>query len=289
MIAHRVSIIVPCYKQAEYLAEALDSVMAQTYKDWECIIVNDGSPDSTENVAKQYLAKDTRFKYVWKENGGLSSARNIGISNSEGEFILPLDADDLIDPTYLEIAMNHFAQFPETKLVYCKANKFGKENGYWNLEPYDYEKLIWNNCIFCTALFRRLDYDQTNGYNENMIHGYEDWDFWLTLLKKGDAVFRIDKVLFHYRTKESSMITEMANFHHIDESLIQICKNHPEIYSPYYYWMFDYHNNKDEVSRLLGELKQVRSSYAYRLGKCMLKPMSWIRQWMFFIRNKQHD
>lgn len=275
-ISEKISIIVPCYNQAEYLSEALDSVLAQSYPNWECVIVNDGSPDNTEDIAKEYVAKDNRFKYVWQENGGLSAARNFGIASSTGEFILPLDADDLIAPTYLEKAVDRFLHFPETKLVYCKAEKFGKENCYWDLPSFNYEQFIWNNCIFCTALFRRSDYNQTGGYNENMVHGNEDWDFWLTLLKKDDVVQQIEEVLFYYRTKDCSMVTELAK-HHVEESLIQICKNHPEIYAPYYYRLFDYHNNKEELSRLTHEIKQVRSSHAYRLGKFLLKPISLLR------------
>ena len=80
-----VSIIVPCYNQAHFLDEALQSVLSQTYTNWECIIVNDGSPDNTENIAEKWLAVDSRFKYIKKDNGGLSSARNIGIKMSKIE------------------------------------------------------------------------------------------------------------------------------------------------------------------------------------------------------------
>lgn len=281
-----VSIIVPCYKQAEFLSETLDSVLTQTYRNWECVIVNDGSPDDTEKVAKDFIANDSRFKYVWKENGGPSSARNTGISISEGEFILPLDADDLIAPTYVEKAVDFFSRFPETKLVYCKADLFGEEKGYWDLEEYEYEKFIWYNCIFCTAMFRRADYDLTNGYNVNMTHGIEDWDFWLTLLKKGDSVHRIDEVLFHYRIKEESRTIELKNkyFH---DAMIQICKNHPDIYMPYYENIIIYHNyaieyyqNLEKCSSLQKELEGIRSSHAYRFGKLLLKPFSWLRNHM---------
>ncbi|HEU4496898.1 MAG TPA: glycosyltransferase family 2 protein, partial [Flavobacterium sp.] len=96
------SIIVPCFNQSQYLGEALQSVSEQTYTDWECIIVNDGSPDDTEEVSKEWCEKDARFKYLYKENGGLSSARNAGIAVAGGEYILPLDADDKIAPEYAE-------------------------------------------------------------------------------------------------------------------------------------------------------------------------------------------
>ena len=102
-----VSVIVPCYNQAIYLPEALNSLLAQTYQCWEAIVVNDGSPDETEKVALEYTWKDSRIKYVFKENGGLSSARNKGIELAQGEFILPLDADDIIHPEYMEKAMEN--------------------------------------------------------------------------------------------------------------------------------------------------------------------------------------
>lgn len=227
----KVSIIVPCYKQAEYLPETLDSVLAQTYLSWECIIVNDGSPDNTDDIAKAYLEKDDRFKYFYQENHGLATARNNGIVNSTGEYILPLDADDLIEPTYIERAVLHFIEFPETKLVYCKASFFGEETGPWNLPYFQYNEFIWRNCIFNSAIYRRSDYYKTAGYNPNMIYGYEDWDFWLSLLSPNDIVFRIDKVLFRYRIKRKSLSTETHNHH--NELCKQIYKNHPQIYEPF--------------------------------------------------------
>ena len=92
-----ISVIVPCYNQAQYLDECLQSVLDQTYQNWECIIVNDGSPDNTEEIALQWTAKDPRFTYLKKENGGLSSARNAGIEVAQGEWIQFLDCDDKID------------------------------------------------------------------------------------------------------------------------------------------------------------------------------------------------
>ena len=82
-----VSIIVPCYNQAQYLPETLQSVLDQTYTNWECIIVNDGSPDATEAVAQEWCEKDHRFIYLKKENGGLSSARNAGLKIAKGDYI----------------------------------------------------------------------------------------------------------------------------------------------------------------------------------------------------------
>ena len=166
------SIIVPCYNQAEYLPETLDSVLRQTFQDWECIVVNDGSPDNTSQVANRYVELDSRFKLVESENKGLSGARNTGIRASSGQFILPLDSDDIIMPQYAQLAMERFERFPETKLVYCQAKKFGAVNEFWVLPDYNWDKFIFENCIFCSCIYRRSDFDKTAGYNENMKVGW---------------------------------------------------------------------------------------------------------------------
>ena len=273
-----VSIIIPCYKQAQYLPEALDSVLAQTYTNWECVIVNDGSPDNTEEIAKNYIERDARFKYIFQENSGPSAARNNGIKNSHGEYLLPLDADDLIAPTYLEKAVDHFSHFPETKLVYCKAEKFGKENGVWNLPEYDYESFIWNNCIFCTAMFRRSDYDKTGGYNENMVHGNEDWDFWLSLIKKEDIVHRIEEILFFYRVKSFSRTVDLEESY-LQKTLIQMGNNHPEVYGQYKEGIIQFRNDlMENIDYLRKSIDSLRSSRAYRLGKTLLKPFSILKK-----------
>lgn len=277
----KVSIIVPCFNQAKYLPETLDSVLAQTYLNWECVIVNDGSPDNTEEIAKRYLDKDARFRYVRQENKGLASARNTGISNSDGEYILPLDSDDIILPAYVEKAINRFLGYPKTKLVYCRAELFGVHNREWNMKDYSYDSIIWNNCIFCSALYKRVDYNSTCGYNPNMKHGFEDWDFWLSLLKKDDIVYQIDEILFRYRTKNNSMVSNLIQ-NHVEEMYIQIYKNHKELYEPY---MEDYKNrvvlNKELSSELHAaesELLRLRNTMAYRVGKILLKPLSLLKK-----------
>lgn len=204
MVNPNISIIIPCYNQAQYLDECLQSVLEQTYSNWECIIVNDGSPDNTEEVAKEWLKKDSRFKYVYKENGGLSSARNVGIKEAKGEWILPLDADDKIAKDYLLLASERFGE--DYKVIYGKAEKFGDESGLWLLPDFNLETLSKFNMIFCSAFFRKTSWEKVGGYDENIKLGWEDWDFWISLLKEGGNVYRIDKVCFYYRIKKNSML-----------------------------------------------------------------------------------
>ena len=201
----KVSIIVPCYKQAEYLDEALQSVLDQSYQNWECIIVNDGSPDDTDEVAKKWIEKDDRFVYLYKDNGGLSSARNAGIDKARGEFILPLDADDKIGSNYVTLAVESFHEDASLKVVYCKAEKFGEEEGLWNLSQFSIYDLAHHNMIFCSAFFRKKDWELVDGFDLNMIYGLEDWEFWIAILKNGGNVKCLNEVGFYYRIRDNSM------------------------------------------------------------------------------------
>lgn len=206
---NKVSIIVPCYNQAQYLDEALQSVVEQTYTHWECIIVNDGSQDNTEEKANEWVAKDARFLYLKKENGGLSSARNFGIEYAKGEFVLPLDADDKFAVNYILQAMQSFQEDSSLKVVYCRAEKFGDATGIWELEPFSLLNLCTNNMIFCSALFRKIDWELVGGYDEKMAFGWEDWEFWISILKNGGKVKCLDEVGFYYRVKFNSMVKSM--------------------------------------------------------------------------------
>lgn len=267
-----VSIIVPCYNQAQYLAETLDSVLAQTYPYWECIIVNDGSPDNTEEVANEYCAKDSRFHYYYKENSGVADTRNYGISKSNGCYILPLDSDDIIEETYIEKAIKYLEQNPTTKLVYCEVELFGVKNGKWQLPSYSYDSILKNNCIVCSCIYKKSDFYLTCGYNPNMVYGWEDWDFLLSLLTPEDKVYKIPETLFYYRIKEISRSTKLEQRRKL--MLLQIMLNHPNNYVKYIDYVdecfdgFDYKN----------AYQQIRSSRAYCLGKFILAPFKKIKQ-----------
>ena len=200
----KISVIIPCYNQVEYLDESLQSVLDQTYTNWECIIVNDGSTDNTQEVANSWVTLDNRFRYFKKNNGGVSSARNFGISLAQGEYILPLDADDKIAPEYIKLAINEFVRNKDLKLIYCKSQKFGFKNEPWQLPDFNLRLLASNNMIFCSSIFKKLDWHETGGYDEKMDEGFEDWDFWISLLKDGGQVIRLDYLGFFYRIKHAS-------------------------------------------------------------------------------------
>ncbi|MFZ6664544.1 glycosyltransferase family 2 protein [Peijinzhouia sedimentorum] len=226
-----VSVIVPCYNQAQYLDECILSVSNQSFQNWECIIVNDGSPDKTEVIALEWANKDSRIKYHKKINGGLSSARNAGISISKGDYILPLDADDKISENYIEKALLTLKSSNEVRVVYGKAKKFGESDSEWLLPDFSFNKLKFNNMIYCTGLFRKSDWLINNGYDENMVGGWEDWEFWINMLKRGGIAVRQDEIIFHYRIKLNSMVKSLNdNFEKRVKLSSYIIYKHSDIY-----------------------------------------------------------
>lgn len=226
-----VSIIVPCYNQAEYLSETLESIWKQTYKSWECIIVNDGSLDKTNEVARAWVKKDSRFKYFEITNSGVSKARNAGIEQAIGEFILPVDGDDKISSDYLKLAMKVFDKDNLLKVVYCRAEKFGDVSGEWMLEEFSLLGLAHANMIFCSAIFRKSDWVRIGGYDLGMLHGWEDWEFWIAMLKDEGKVYRIDKICFYYRIKERSRNNSFESKKKILYDYL--CIKHPAFFTKY--------------------------------------------------------
>lgn len=202
-----VSVIIPCYNSGEFINEAIQSVLDQTCKDLEIIVIDDGSNDSvTSNVLNSSRWERTRI--LRQENMGLPAARNTGIRAAVGEFILPLDADDRIDPSYVEKALAVMRTQPNIGIVYCKAMRFGEIEGPWLLPPFSLQAMVNGNVIFCTALFRKCDWEKVGGYRETMRHGLEDYDFWIRMLSKGIEVYQIDEYLFHYRSQKNSLLTK---------------------------------------------------------------------------------
>lgn len=266
-----VSIIIPCYNKASFLGETLDSVAAQSYPNLEIVVVDDESPDNTREVVEMYKGRITNLVYMHQTNQGPSAARNNGIRGSKGEYVMALDADDKLAPTYVEKCVEYLERHPECKLVYSKADMFGTQYGPWNLPEYSFEKLLWDNMINYCALYRRKDFPSC-GYNTNMVKGLEDWDFWITFLHPEDKVHRIDEVLFHWRTQPVSRTFDAEQ--HERELMRQIYHNHKEVYEPYMEDIIFYKNMWDNTAL---QFAKARKSKAYRIGKIMIKPFTWTK------------
>lgn len=261
-----VSIIVPCYNQAQYLSETLLSILDQTYTNWECIIVNDGSSDNTEEIALEWRNRDNRFSYLSKKNGGVSEARNFGIKESKGIYILPLDADDKISDTYLEEAVQILDSNNEINVVYCEAEFFGLQKGKWELPIFSLKELLYRNIVFCSSVFRKEDFNKTSGYNTNMQLGLEDWDFWLTFIEFGASFYKLPKIHFFYRIRSNSRNQS------IDSTKLQsLCKqiyiNHLDLYL----------NNFEAPQEIYRKFLDIQNSKDYKLGNFILRPFRYIK------------
>lgn len=224
----KVSIIIPCFNQEKYIIEAIESALNQTYRNIEILCINDGSTDNSSKVIKEFVDKYKNIVFFdLEENKGVVYARNLAIDASTGEYILPLDADDTIEPTYVEKAVEILNNKPEIGIVYCKAKKFGIKNKAWNLPDFNIDAFLYDNCIFNCALFRKKDFFNAGKYKENMVNGCEDWDLWLSIIELGLKPYRINEVLFNYRQHGKSRSTDV-NKNTIWKN--ELIKNHIEIY-----------------------------------------------------------
>ncbi|MDP4286100.1 MAG: glycosyltransferase family A protein [Bacteroidota bacterium] len=258
-----VSVIVPCYNYAHFLGEALDSVLAQTYSQWECIIVNDGSPDNTEEVALRYCEKDARFKYHYKENGGHSSARNLGIRRSSGKYILPLDPDDKIAEYFLEKAVIVLDKSSSVKIACFQTQLFGDLSQIIKMPAYDLRSLLIVNYLVNTCMFRRSDFEQTKGYDETML-GFEDWNLWIDLLKNGGAVEELPLTGYHYRKKEVSVFnTFLKDRKRVYRDLLKLYMNHIDIYEKYFPSPIQLIQENQKMNRVINAYQQ---SKTYKWG-----------------------
>jgi glycosyltransferase involved in cell wall biosynthesis len=214
----KVSIIIPCYNMIQYVGEAIKSALAQSYRDFEVIVVNDGSTDGSLGEIENYPVK-----IVNKRNGGLASARNAGIGFSTGELILPLDADDKIDPHYLMKTVPLMSD--AVGVVSTDMQYFGTHTDRLRPTHTTLQQVVQYNGMPVCSLIRKKAFEQAGGYKSIMTEGCEDWELWVSILKRGWKVAVVNEPLFFYRRKPVSMVSTMNR-----GKMIEIMKSlHPEL------------------------------------------------------------
>ncbi len=229
-----ISVIIPCYNQAKYLPDALNSLIGQTFTDWEAIIVNDGSTDESEIVSLKYVEKDSRIRYYYQNNSKPSVARNNGISNARGKYILPLDGDDKIAPTYLEKAVTFLEAHSDYVLFYANAEYFGTRSGKWNIPDYTYKDELINNSIPVFSVFRKEDCINVGCFDESMKIGFEDWEFFIRLLYPDKKVYKDPEVLAFYRQSDDGVNRNNDAIERMNSIESGIVKKHIDKYIEYW-------------------------------------------------------
>ena len=207
----KVSVIIPCYDHGKYIDKAVDSVLDQTFQDFEIIIINDGSSDSfTNNLLKNYKKRKTRV--IWQKNKGLGAARNAGIKQAKGKYILPLDSDDKIEKTYLEKAVKILDKNHKIDFVVPWVKFFGIENWLWETQIPPLNEVLLENRIAISSIFKKSCWEKVGEYDEKM-KGYEDWDLWISFIKRGFKGVVIKEPLFFYRKHGKSLFSKADRKH----------------------------------------------------------------------------
>jgi glycosyltransferase involved in cell wall biosynthesis len=203
------TVVIPCYNMGEFIDATVDSILAQSFKGFEIIIVDDGS-DDPETVTKLDELAARGLAVLRTPNRGVASARNCGVKAARGRYILPLDADDLIEPDYLEKAIRLLEDNSEVAVVSCDAELFGETSGVRRLPDFSSERLLSENLLFASALFRKSDWQAVGGYCTAFRFGWEDWDFWIAMTRRGGKVVRIAEPLLKYRIRSNSRDRSMT-------------------------------------------------------------------------------
>ena len=213
-----ISIIVPIYNVEKYLRQCLDSIMGQTYQNFECILINDGSPDHSADICREYVEKDSRFRYFEKENGGVSSARNLGIEHSKGQYITFIDSDDWVESDYVETLYGELIK-ENADIAVSTYKRFEMGDNCWYVHAFQrgYDKKVFTNKKLMDELLSLDGFDNSYRFvsgklvHRNMLENIafnvatpygEDMEFWFKIYMVSDRVVYVNKETYNYRTDE---------------------------------------------------------------------------------------
>ena len=218
-IRSRVSVIIPTYNYSRFILDAIKSALVQDVHDLEIIVVDDGSTDNTSDIIKPYTDS---VQYIHQENAGLSAARNTGVSASTGEFILFLDADDMLGPDAVASQVAYLEQNLAAFVAVCENKLFSEKDNNGQPKPFGSWALCRENlgvhlCYFNIApphafLFRRQTISET-GWFDHQLTACEDYDFWLRAAVKGFIPHYNPSGLVYYRRHPASMSADLVNQH----------------------------------------------------------------------------
>jgi glycosyltransferase involved in cell wall biosynthesis len=223
-----ISVVIPCFNDGKYLPETISHLNKQSFKDFEIIIVNDGSTDH-ETIEILKKIEPTGIQVLHKENGRMSSARNYGVLHARGTFIAALDADDYFDPSFFKKAINILKNDQNIAVVTSHIQLFGEFRKTSKPRGGNENNFLFSNQCPACAIVRKQCWDDVGGYDENMKFGYEDWEFYIRITKKGWTIYVIpEKLLFYRQTKKSTHLNDTLT--HRKEIIEYIVDKHKDWY-----------------------------------------------------------
>ena len=270
-----VSVVIPCFNDKDYIVETLNSVINQTYKNIEIIIVDDGSDEKTKQCLR--MLSSEKVQIISQGNKGLSAARNTGFRVAKGEYVLTIDSDDTVESKFLEKATLLLNKNDILGAVSSHVSVFRNPNRIISIhkprggELHDF--LFENNSV-SFALIRKKVWEEVGGYDEKMRTGFEDWDFWIAITKKGWTIGMIEELLFNYRRKDVSMLKNTIE-NQREENMNYIYKKHQDVYENYFSEVVDSLTNLAQRHKK-NEVK-FKKSLEFKIGKMILYPLRRIK------------
>lgn len=219
----KISIIMPSYNDAKYISFAINSVLSQTFADWELIVIDDGSMDNSAEIAQEFADNDPRIQVIRQKNQGVVTARNNAIRVARGQYILPLDADDRLAHKCLEILYDTILSTDASVVAPGFAYIGARTDISFHLPPTRRNMCI-SNRIVNSSLFRKSDWAKYGGYSLDFSEGIEDYAFWINFIKDGKKIIRVPNILFFYRIKpprESRNAAAMTKANQLKRKLAQ--------------------------------------------------------------------
>lgn len=224
------SFVVTCHNLGVYLGETLDSLFAQTAQDFEVIVVNDGSTDQATCRLLATLDRP-RTRVVHSERLGLPGARNLGVRHAAGRYLCMVDADDLLEPAYLERSVQVLESQPDIAFASHWLRAFGDQAWDWTPTDCTFPALLHANTLNGAALLRRAMFEQVGGFDETMREGCEDWEFWIRVIESGFTGVIIPEFLFRYRRRADSMSRAMHEVPGMPALYRQLVDRHPDVFA----------------------------------------------------------
>jgi len=277
----KVTVVIPCYNDGDYIDDAIQSILNQSYKDYNIIVVDDGSTDqNTINKLNNLNYPNTTVLY--KKNGGVSSARNFGAKNSHSEYILFLDADDYFEKTHLAKAVDVLDNNPGIGAVTAYSRFFYERDyektiNYYKPKGGGVKNFLLENNAGSNSLVRYKSWRDAGGFDEKLL-SHEDWDFWIRVTKNGWLIYTIPEVLVNYRLTEKSKYKKFKD--RKLELLKRIYENHQDIYKEYvveclYEKEKQIHRYKEMINEVNNEIKR---SPTFIIGSYITFPYRFVKK-----------